>query len=374
MASPSRILSCGVPLYVGEESRQPPELLALELGRKLMALQNLSAAFCAHPSARSRQLHNLVRLAMPPRVRELVVERMTPYLQPLRPVGDTPVAGLDDAGRSGETERVWKARVVDSALGLVGELVLSKLLPEALQLLKFMGAGWEALTPTSSPRPLDSPPIHLEQGPLSPLEGKAEVFVRETLPVIERFLHYTFRQPRLLLEAFAHPSGKLSVEAEYGNFDNRRLEMLGDCVLGFVQSQELAKASKAKSLSLTAAALNDACSSVSCNGTLGALMQGLGLDALIIAEDVARTSGIAADALEALMGAVYVDGGMDARVVTRVWNGIVHTDLTKGHAWLTPKKRLHEHGQLPAGAEGRRQAALHNDEHATGQLHAAAAS
>ena len=126
------------------------------------------------------------------------------------------------------------------------------------------------------------------------------------LPVLQTRISYSFTQPELLQQALTHRSFSAS--------NNERLEFLGDSVLNFIIAHQLfnlfphlpegdlsrlrAKLVKEASLAEIAVDLH-----------LG--------DALKLGEGELKSAGwrrpsILADALEAILGAVYLDGGFDA--------------------------------------------------------------
>jgi ribonuclease-3 len=120
---------------------------------------------------------------------------------------------------------------------------------------------------------------------------------------LDKMLHYRFSDPGLFGQALTHRSvtGK----------NNERLEFLGDAVLDLVISEEICRmrpdASEGDLTRLRAALVKDS--------SLASLATDLGLgDHLILASGERKTGGhrrqsILADALEAIFGAVYIDGG-----------------------------------------------------------------
>lgn len=119
-------------------------------------------------------------------------------------------------------------------------------------------------------------------------------------------LRYVFRQPELLQQALTHRSS--------GARHNERLEFVGDAVLNCVIAHALYRRfprTDEGDLSRTRANLVN-------RDTLARLARGLGLGtSLRLGEGEFRTGGqdrpsILADALEALFGAVFIDGGFDA--------------------------------------------------------------
>ena len=143
-----------------------------------------------------------------------------------------------------------------------------------------------------------------------------------TKPSIEHLqdaIGYHFRTPDLLTEALTHSS--YSSESSGRAKDNERLEFLGDAVLGFIVSGLLirtfpthseGKLSRARSRLVATEHLSDS-----------AARLGLG-DYLRLGHGEEKTGGrskarLAVDALEALVAAIYLDGGVRAakRFITR---------------------------------------------------------
>lgn len=128
---------------------------------------------------------------------------------------------------------------------------------------------------------------------------------------LEEQLGYHFRNPLLLAEALTHPS--LAYETHRAHFDNQRLEFLGDAVLQLIFTHELFRMFmdfnegnltklRARLVSRTALA------SYARSRDLGAhLLMGRGEES---SGGRARSSTLS-DAFEALIGAIYLDGGLD---------------------------------------------------------------
>ncbi len=122
---------------------------------------------------------------------------------------------------------------------------------------------------------------------------------------------YEFREPALLRQAVAHRSWCAEVP---GQPSNERLEFLGDAVLGWVVADQVYRAhpelsegqlTEVRKAVVNAGALADLAKEVDVGA---ALLLGKGEDA---AGGRAKAS-ILSDALEALIGAVYLDGGVRA--------------------------------------------------------------
>lgn len=156
----------------------------------------------------------------------------------------------------------------------------------------------------------------------------------------EAQLGYAFRDPALLDAALTHRS------ASRGNYE--RLEFLGDSVLNFTTAVLLYRAfpdADEGDLSRYRATLVSGDSLAAAAAALG-LGEQLRLGGGELKSGGFRRSSILADALEALFGAVYLDGGIDAAssVIERLFDGRVGT-LPEARQLKDPKTRLQEHLQ-----------------------------
>jgi ribonuclease-3 len=124
-----------------------------------------------------------------------------------------------------------------------------------------------------------------------------------SIDVLARKLGYTFGRPELLREALTHRS--------YGSPNNERLEFLGDAILNCATAVALFE----KFPKLPEGDLSRLRANLVNKQVLFELAQPLGLgDFLKLGEGELKSGGhqrpsILADALEALIGAVYLDGG-----------------------------------------------------------------
>lgn len=130
---------------------------------------------------------------------------------------------------------------------------------------------------------------------------------------IESRLGYTFSQPELLIRAFVHRSF-LNEHKDTACQDNERLEFLGDSVLNFLVAEHLYQTlpdePEGKLSSLRANAVSSsACTRYFEQLNLNEFML-IGRGEEIQAGKGGRSS-IVADMFEALLGAIYLDGGLD---------------------------------------------------------------
>ena len=128
-------------------------------------------------------------------------------------------------------------------------------------------------------------------------------------------LGYQFKNPALLMQALTHPS--------MGKHDNQRLEFLGDAVLQYVMS-DLLYASHPDSQEGNLTHLR---ALLVCEAALSQVARGLHVgEALLMDRGEELTGGrdkpsVLCDAMEAILAAIYLDGGLDAarQVVCRHW-------------------------------------------------------
>lgn len=154
--------------------------------------------------------------------------------------------------------------------------------------------------------------------------------------LVETLIRYTFRDKRLLEEALRHSSFVNEVP-DAGLRDNERLEFLGDAVLNLVVGHILLmrfSILKEGDLSRMRANLVN-------EQQLAKLAQSLDLGkAIMLGKGEAQSGGheknsILAGTLEALMAAVYVDGGFEAAftIIQRTFLPLVQQlDGANGHA------------------------------------------
>ena len=132
---------------------------------------------------------------------------------------------------------------------------------------------------------------------------------------LEESLGYTFRDGALLRRALTHPS--------MGKEDNQRLEFLGDAVLQYIMSDRLYRDHpedrEGKLTHLRALLV--------CEAALSQVAEKLRIgEALMMDKGEEMTGGrekpsVLCDAMEAVLAAVYLDGGIEAArdVVERCW-------------------------------------------------------
>ncbi|MFZ5519131.1 MAG: ribonuclease III [Candidatus Zhuqueibacterota bacterium] len=132
---------------------------------------------------------------------------------------------------------------------------------------------------------------------------------------IEARLNYQFKNKSLIIQALKHRSF-LSVSNESRLLSNERLELLGDSVIGMVVTEFLYKKYPIKE----EGELTSIKSLLVSRKILARIAKNIGVgDAMLLNEAEERAGGrnrasILADAIEAVIGAIYLDGGLDTVV------------------------------------------------------------
>lgn len=146
---------------------------------------------------------------------------------------------------------------------------------------------------------------------------------------LEQALGYSFKDGKILLEALTH-RGAASGGAGASSPANERLEFLGDRVLGLVIAEALLKEFPREDEGALATRLAALVSAPVC----GRVAQGFGLAAHMKMAPRQRAddahTAVLADACEAVIGALYLDGGLEAAraFITAKWAEHIHADLT----------------------------------------------
>lgn len=131
------------------------------------------------------------------------------------------------------------------------------------------------------------------------------------LALFENKIKYTFKNKKLLTEALTHSS--YAHETKKGK-SNERMEFLGDAVLSFISAQYLFE----KYPNSDEGELTKIRSSLVCTYTLSQFAKMIDLsDYLIVGKGanqhgVQNQSAVLEDAFEALIAAIYLDGGIES--------------------------------------------------------------
>jgi ribonuclease-3 len=144
----------------------------------------------------------------------------------------------------------------------------------------------------------------------------------------EILLGHHFAQPKLLTEALTHRSAA----GAKGLGSNERLEFIGDRVLGLIVAEWLIERFPAEQ----EGALGPRLAALVSRPALAAIAEANGLAAMLAVapgeakRGVRERSTVLADALEALIGAVYLDGGLPVArdFVRRVMGDVLDQQFT----------------------------------------------
>ena len=125
-------------------------------------------------------------------------------------------------------------------------------------------------------------------------------------------LGHDFARPELLVRALTHGSIASSTRP-----DNQRLEFLGDRVLGLVMAEALFDADQSASEGQLAPRYNalvrgETCAAIAREIGLGDVLK-LGRSEMM--SGGRRKEALLADAMEAVLAAVYLDGGFDLSLI-----------------------------------------------------------
>jgi len=163
---------------------------------------------------------------------------------------------------------------------------------------------------------------------------------------LEKRLGYRFRNRKMLEAALTHPSFR--VESGDDIMDNQRLEFLGDAVLGMAAAAHFYKEMR----DIDEGRMTSLRSQITRGHALAGLARSLGVGAFLRmgrGEDGSggrdRKSNLE-DALEAVIGAIYLDGGFKAaqKVFKRVFVPVI--DELSDDVWAgNPKGKLQEFSQ-----------------------------
>jgi ribonuclease-3 len=175
----------------------------------------------------------------------------------------------------------------------------------------------------------------------------------DPLQAVQAKLAYTFRQPALLRLALTHPSYAHEHPEEGGEeHHNQRLEFLGDAVLDFLVAAWLYEAYP----DFPEGPLTRLRATLVRTTTLARLARRLGIgDALRLGHGEAESGGRErlanlCDAMEATVGAFYLDGGLDA-VWSRLeaWFAREAASILEAESHVDAKSRFQEWAQAEHG-------------------------
>ena len=141
-------------------------------------------------------------------------------------------------------------------------------------------------------------------------------------------LDYQFKNPDLMNEALLHPS---VAPSNKNALNNQRLEFLGDRVIGLVIADALFAATHDEREGHLTRRYADCVE----NARLAKIARELEIGGALVVQhntSLADKDKVLADALEALIGAIWRDGGIDAArlVIFKIWGDLIATDSSAG--------------------------------------------
>lgn len=149
------------------------------------------------------------------------------------------------------------------------------------------------------------------------------------LKKLEAVLGYSFKDRHILSRALTHTSMTQSAKSDAASYE--RLEFLGDRVLGLVMAQWLL----AEFPDENEGAIAKRHAALVCGDTLASIAQDIAIGDYIVMSEAEKKSGgqrketILADCMEAILGAVYSDGGLDVAqtLIGTVWKDRIRHNL-----------------------------------------------
>ena len=187
-------------------------------------------------------------------------------------------------------------------------------------------------------------------GPIVHGHSLTQTATGSTQKDLEQTLGYSFARPELLAEALTHPSALAPARGKRrgkpGSQSYERLEFLGDRVLGLVVADLLWHRFALE----PEGHLTRRHTHLVCREALGRTAEVMGLERHIVlapaeaAAGGAKSSAIRADVCEAVIAAIYLDGGFAAarRFVERFWQPLLDEMSAPPR---DPKSRLQEWAQ-----------------------------
>lgn len=170
-----------------------------------------------------------------------------------------------------------------------------------------------------------------------------EKLVKE-IASLEKKIKYTFKNKENIILALTHSS--YANENKHNNFvSNERLEFLGDAVLNVIVSEKIySQYSK-----LSEGEMTKARSVIVCETSLVNCANSIGISEYLLLGKGEELSGgrhrqsILADAFEAIIGAIYIDGGIEcARQFIEDNMSPIIEDAIKGYNYQDYKTQLQE--------------------------------
>jgi ribonuclease-3 len=170
--------------------------------------------------------------------------------------------------------------------------------------------------------------------------------MKKCIKKLEKAIGYTFQDPEWLVRAMTHRSYRFETDTSIR--DNQRLEFLGDAVLGMITAEYLFRHFE----DTPEGPMTCLRSAVTSTVALARLGKELDLGTCLQLGRGEKQSGgdqrpsNLADAMEAIIGAAYLDGGLNA--ATQIFNKLFTPELERvaTNSWeINPKGALQEFAQ-----------------------------
>lgn len=140
---------------------------------------------------------------------------------------------------------------------------------------------------------------------------------------LQEILQYQFKNEELLQKAVTHSSINSHIDGNY-----ERLEFLGDRVLGVATASLLYRIFSQE----PEGSLSQRFVRLVCKETVAEMALSLKLDHFmkVLSDDLRRNDNVLCDVMEAVIGAIYIDGGIDAAVdfVSNHWRELIDKNTT----------------------------------------------
>lgn len=146
------------------------------------------------------------------------------------------------------------------------------------------------------------------------------------MKILQNILKYQFKDISLLQKAVTHSSVNSHIDGNY-----ERLEFVGDRVLGVAVASLLYRAFPCE----PEGSLSPRFVRLVCKETVAEMARNLNLNKFmkVLSDDLRNNDNVLCDVMEAVIGAIYIDGGIDAAVdfVDNHWRDLIdsHTNPPK---------------------------------------------
>lgn len=158
------------------------------------------------------------------------------------------------------------------------------------------------------------------------------------METLQQILKYRFKNAGLLQKAITHGSANSHVDANY-----ERLEFLGDRVLGVAVASLLYKLFPNE----PEGNLSQRFVGLVCKETVAGVAVSLQLDKFlnVATEELRRNENVLCDVCEAVIGAIYIDAGVDAAIefVDNHWRALIDKNVAPPKDSKTKLQELSHH-------------------------------